>query len=70
MNNTRTSPTDPMFWLHYAEIDRLWHFWRQANPTPMPLLTGSDLIMDPWAESYNDLLDIAALGYAYDSMSL
>ncbi len=24
MNNTRTSPTDPIFWLHHAEIDRLW----------------------------------------------
>ncbi len=70
MNNTSTSPSDPMFWLHHAEIDRLWHIWRRSNPTPVPLLTGSDLIMDPWAESYDDLLDIAALGYAYDSMSL
>jgi tyrosinase len=70
MNNTSTSPTDPMFWLHHAEIDRLWEIWRQANPTPAPLLTGSDLIMDPWAESYDDLLDTGALGYAYDSTTL
>jgi tyrosinase len=70
MNNTSTSPTDPIFWLHHAEIDRLWQIWRETNPTPMPLLTGSDLIMDPWAEAYDDLLDIAVLGYAYDSMSL
>ena len=70
MNNVVTSPTDPMFWLHHAEIDRLWEIWRQTNPTPKPLLSGSDLIMDPWAESYDDLLDIAALGYGYDSMTL
>lgn len=70
MNNTRTSPTDPMFWLHHAEIDRLWQIWRQANSTPMPQLAGPDRIMDPWAESYDDLLDTTALGYAYDSMSL
>jgi tyrosinase len=70
MNNTRTSPTDPMFWMHHAEIDRLWQIWRQANPTPALLLTGSDRIMDPWSESYDDLIDIAALGYAYDSMAL
>lgn len=70
MNNTRTSPTDPMFWLHHAEIDRLWQVWRQTNSTPRPRLTGADLIMDPWAEAYDDLVDIAALGYAYDSMSL
>jgi len=24
MNNTSTSPTDPIFWLHHAEVDRLW----------------------------------------------
>lgn len=70
MNNTSTSPTDPMFWLHHAEIDRLWEIWRQANPTPTPLLSGADRIMDPWAESYDELLDIATLGYSYDSMAL
>lgn len=69
MNNTSTSPTDPIFWLHHAEVDRLWHIWRQANSTPDPLLTGLDRIMDPWSESYDDLLDIAALGYAYDSLA-
>jgi len=70
MNNTRTSPTDPIFWLHHAEVDRLWQKWRAANPTPKPRLTGSDLVMDPWAESYTDLLDPKALGYVYDSSPL
>jgi len=70
MNNTSTSPTDPMFWLHHAEIDRLWQIWRQTNPMPAPALSGPDLTMDPWVESYSDLLDISALGYVYDSMSL
>jgi len=69
MNNTSTSPTDPVFWMHHAEVDRLWQIWRQTNPNPAPLLSGADRIMDPWAESYGDLLDIAALGYAYDSLS-
>jgi tyrosinase len=70
MNNTSTSPTDPIFWLHHAEVDRLWQIFRQNNPQPAPPLTGPDRIMDPWAESYDDLLDITALGYGYDSMSL
>ena len=69
MNNTSTSPADPMFWLHHAEVDRLWEIWRQTNPTPAPPLSGSDRIMDPWGESYDDLLGIAALGYVYESMS-
>jgi tyrosinase len=70
MNNTRSSPIDPIFWLHHAGVDRLWQIWRSANPEPEPLLSGSDRIMDPWGESYDDLLDIDSLGYAYDSTSL
>jgi tyrosinase len=70
MNNTSTSPTDPFFWLHHAEVDRLWTMWRQSNPTPAPPLTGADRIMDPWAESYDDLLDMSTLGYTYDSMTV
>lgn len=70
MNNVMKSPTDPMFWLHHAEIDRLWEIWRQTHPGPGPVLAGADLVMDPWSEAYADLLDIAALGYAYDSLSL
>lgn len=70
MNNTSTSPTDPIFWLHHAQVDRLWEAWRQAHPMPEPPLAGRDRIMDPWAESYDDLLDITALGYAYDSLAL
>jgi tyrosinase len=69
MNNTSTSPTDPMFWLHHAEIDRLWHSWRQTHPNPAPPLAGADSIMDPWSESYAELLDIASLGYSYDSLA-
>lgn len=69
MNNTMTSPTDPVFWLHHAEVDRLWHIWQQVNVTPEPKLDGPDRIMDPWAESYDDLLDTEELGYVYDSTS-
>jgi tyrosinase len=70
MNNTMTSPTDPVFWMHHAEVDRLWEAWRQLNPTPGPILSGTDRVMDPWAESYDSLLNIADLGYAYDSLAL
>jgi tyrosinase len=69
MNNTSTSPTDPMFWLHHAEIDRLWHNWRQTHADPAPPLVGLDRVMDPWAESYDELLDISALAYSYDSLA-
>jgi tyrosinase len=67
MNNTRYSPFDPVFWLHHAEVDRLWHIWQLRHPDAHPALTGSDRVMDPWPESYDDLTSIAAMGYAYAS---
>jgi tyrosinase len=37
MGGFATSPLDPIFWLHHANIDRLWEIWRQvkghADPT-------------------------------------
>lgn len=69
MNNTSTSPTDPVFWLHHAEVDRLWETWRQTNPSVAPPLSGASRVMDPWSESYDDLLAISALGYAYNPLT-
>lgn len=28
---TMQSPTDPVFWLHHANVDRLWSAWQQAG---------------------------------------
>lgn len=28
---TMQSPTDPIFWLHHANVDRLWSAWQQAG---------------------------------------
>lgn len=70
MNNTSTSPTDPIFWLHHAEVDRLWHIWRKQHPTPRPVLAGRDLVLDPWTETYDDVLKIDGLGYDYESVAL
>jgi len=69
MGFIRKSPVDPIFWLLHAQIDRLWEIWRKTNPTAAPVLMGQDRIMDPWAESYDDLLDIRSLGYEYGSLA-
>ena len=26
-----TSPNDPIFWLHKAQLDRLWHLWQKSR---------------------------------------
>lgn len=65
MSNIMYSPTDPVFWLHHAEVDRLWHVWQVSEPNVDPPLIGNDAIMDPWTETYADLRAIEALGYTY-----
>jgi hypothetical protein len=34
---------DPMFWLHHANVDRLWGIWQRKSPTPgyVPLVAGT-----------------------------
>jgi tyrosinase len=33
MGNPVTSPLDPIFWLHHANIDRLWQVWLDRSPS-------------------------------------
>ena len=33
MSDPDTAGLDPIFWLHHANIDRLWEVWRQNPPT-------------------------------------
>src|SRR5262249_15682315 len=37
--NSSSSPADPLFWLHHANIDRLWSIWqaKPGNGTPANL---------------------------------
>jgi tyrosinase len=63
-----TAPADPIFWMHHANIDRLWWQWQQANPGQNPNLTGTganSAVMDPWTYTEPDTRDIIAMGYTY-----
>lgn len=31
MRDTFSSPADPIFYLHHAQVDRLWTMWQNAN---------------------------------------
>jgi tyrosinase len=65
MMSIATAPADPVFWMHHAEIDRIWSVWQAANPGQNPALAGASAIMDPWSENEVDTRDITALGYVY-----
>jgi len=64
-----TAPADPIFWMHHANIDRLWWQWQQAHPGQNPNLTGmmgaTSPVMDPFPYTEPGTRDITALGYAY-----
>lgn len=31
-----SSPNDPVFWMHHANIDRMWTLWQEKNPALTP----------------------------------
>jgi tyrosinase len=68
MSDAAVSPADPIFWLHHANLDRLWWTWYNngaAGNHQNPSLSGADALMDPWSYQEADTRDIAALGYSY-----
>jgi hypothetical protein len=79
MGNTRTSARDPIFWLHHANIDRVWERWRRLAGHADPDLSAwnrtytffdetSDDVTKTRTITIADLLDTSAnpLNYVYD----
>jgi tyrosinase len=77
MNNPFLAAQDPIFWLHHAQIDRLWSRWiseGHANPTDRRWTeqlfdffnTKSTLAAKRDSEVLNTVVD---LGYEYDRLA-
>ncbi len=66
MQSVPTAPADPVFWMHHAEIDRIWAEWQAVNPVQHPPLAGAAAVMDPWPETETDTRSITDMGYTYD----
>jgi tyrosinase len=64
---TSLSPVDILFWLHHANIDRIWSQWQENHQNLHPSLNGNDTIMDPWTYHESELRKISDLGYVYDT---
>ena len=65
MSQIPTAPADPIFWMHHAQVDRLWSQWQANNPGKNPALSGAAATLDPWSEKEKNVRSITALGYAY-----
>jgi tyrosinase len=76
MNDTATAALDPIFWLHHANIDRMWEIWRRNprhdDPTSSSWLDERfklhDAVGRPVTFSAAEVLDTQAppLSYVYD----
>ena len=72
-------PNDPMFFLHHANVDRLWAMWQDRNREKDETAVdyGNPGYPDDWrGEIFNfdevraaELFDFRALGYRYDTNS-
>jgi tyrosinase len=66
-----SSPTDPLFWLHHAFIDKTWADWQASPngknpPTPSQVLKPADMDVGiPFGVKISSLLSINTLGYSY-----
>jgi tyrosinase len=69
MNDLMTAPADPIFWMHHANIDRIWSVWQPDHQDQSPTLTGQDAVLDPWNESASDMKNTASLGYDYQPVA-
>jgi hypothetical protein len=86
MESPSTAGRDPIFWLHHANIDRLWEVWR-GLPGSIALTdpgAASTLLVTQWRSSIfvfgdpgspatysmDDIEDLGTLDYSYESIEL
>jgi tyrosinase len=64
--DSASSPADPIFWLHHANLDRIWVDWSSHHATAKP--SHLNEILQPaslFGVKVSAVLDIATLGYSY-----
>lgn len=61
-----SSPSDPLFWLHHANIDRIWSAWQKTHPAAHPSNLNTTLQPPPiFNVKVMDVQSTSVLGYQY-----
>lgn len=61
-----SSPNDPIFFLHHANVDRLWSMWQASSDgADPPNMAATLLPQGLFGVPVSSTADIAALGYSY-----
>ncbi len=75
MGSVPWAASDPIFWMHHCNIDRLWASWNAAgrkNPTDSSWLNQSFVFADANGQrvvaTIKDFTDISKLGYKYQAL--
>lgn len=75
-----TSPNDPVFWIHHANIDRIWTAWMKRHGRTFAPVTGAhpgnnlNDVMEPWSfrkdgkNTPASVLDESVMGFEYDAL--
>ncbi len=61
----KSSPTDPLFWLHHANIDRIWAKWQTSHNATPPNLTEKLKPSPIFKIKVKEVQNIASLNYKY-----
>ncbi len=79
MSDFNQAAGDPIFWLHHANLDRLWEVWRGTtglglDPTGSRFVDRSFEFLDAAGQrvqpSCGEVLNLAGLGYGYADVSI
>ena len=65
MADIMVAPADPMFFMHHANVDRIWSQWQTNVSNQNPNLTGDDQVLDPFPYKEVDTRSIQTMGYTY-----
>lgn len=80
MYESSATPNDPLFFLHHAQVDRLWAAWQAANLASGDAAAAVDHGNPGYPEPYRgslfnwpdvkaaEMFDYRALGYEYDAL--